>query len=105
MHADEIGGKIPGENPIVGPMGGTRRHLKVFNRIVTWHGEKGFACEADPRHVEPVIEQLGLQEAKIISTLGTRDEGITKDRQAKACRSKQTDDTEAVSPDSNQHAS
>ena len=35
--------------------------------------------EADPRHVEIVVQQLKLEEAKPVATPGTKDEGITKD--------------------------
>ena len=49
--------------------------IKIVNRIVTWDGARGFVYEADPRHVEIVIEQLGLQEAKPVATPGTKDEG------------------------------
>ena len=44
-----------------------------------WHGQKGIAYEADPRHVELVIEQLNLKEANVVSTPGIRDEGRTKE--------------------------
>ena len=38
---------------------------------------KGLVFEADPRHTEIIIEQLKLQNAKPVSTPGTKDEGTT----------------------------
>ena len=35
--------------------------------------------EADPRHVEIVIEQLGLKDSKIVCTPGTKEEGRTQE--------------------------
>lgn len=52
--------------------------MKVLNRIITWEGFRGITYEADPRHVEIVVEQLGLEEAKFVLTPGTKEEGRTQ---------------------------
>ena len=62
----------------MGPSDGQQAQLKILNRIVTWDGTRGLVYEADPRHVEIVIEQLGFQEAKPVATSGTKDEGRTQ---------------------------
>ena len=48
-----------------------------MNRIVSWYGSEGFVYEADPRHAEIIIEQLGLHNAKPVVTPGTK-EGRTQ---------------------------
>ena len=59
-------------------LGGQLQELRVLNRIVTWNGGQGLTYEVDPRHVEIVVEQLKLSEAKTVTTLGTEEEGITQ---------------------------
>ena len=51
------------------------KELKILNRIISWDGNRGITYEADPRHVEIMVEQLKLKEAKPVVTPGTRDEG------------------------------
>ena len=63
---------------LLGPGEGQLKELKILNRIVTWRGEKGLTYEVDPRHVEIVVEQLKLGEAKPVATPGTREEGTTQ---------------------------
>ncbi len=53
-----------------------RRHqqqVRVLNRVLSWE-EDGLAYEADPRHAEILIRELGLEEAKAVATPGTREE-------------------------------
>ena len=63
---------------ILGPDAHDQQQVRVLNRILTWH-EKGIRYEADPRHAEIVIDQLGLKEAKGVVAPGTKDEGTTKE--------------------------
>ena len=52
---------------ILGDGEGEVEHVKVLNRIISW--EKGaIVWEADPRHVELLAEQLGLQNAGSVRT-------------------------------------
>ena len=53
----------------IGPCKSGTSEGNVFNRIVKWH-EGGWQFEADPRHCELVIEQLGMQSTKGLSTPG-----------------------------------
>lgn len=69
----------PGENEV--------KELKIFNRIISWDGNRGITYEADPRHVEIMVEQLKFGDAKIVTTPGTRDEGKNQeDNEAKLSR-------------------
>ena len=50
------------------------KSLKVLNRQISWHkGE--IHWEADPRHVEILARQLGLEAGKIVKTPGEKDVG------------------------------
>ena len=62
----------------LGPGGGEAKQIKILNRIVTWEGHRGIIYEADPRHVEIIINQLGLKDAKPIITPGTKEAGRTQ---------------------------
>ena len=55
------------------------KEIRILNRIVSGNGCKGLIYEVDPRHAEIVVEQLGFQEAKTVSSPGTKDEGRTQD--------------------------
>ena len=46
-----------------------------MNRIIGWDANQGLVFEADPRHIEIIIEQLRLKDAKVVSTPGTKEEG------------------------------
>ena len=63
----------------MGPNEGEVQQLKILNRITSWDGNRGIVYEADPRHVEIIVEQLELQDAKTVSAFGTKDEGKTQD--------------------------
>ena len=62
---------------ILGPKEGQLQQVKIFNRVVTWDDTRGIGYEADPRHIEIVKQQLHLEEAKVVTTLGTKEEGRT----------------------------
>ena len=55
------------------------KQLKILNRIICWEGSKGITHEADPRHVEIMVEQLKLKDARPVNTPGTKDEGKTQE--------------------------
>ena len=52
---------------ILGPEKRHVQELKILNRIVTWEKD-GIMWEPDPRHAELIIAQLGLENAKPVST-------------------------------------
>lgn len=64
---------------MLGPTNDYYQQLKLFNRVVEWHGQRGIAYEADPRHVELVIGQFNLQYAIAVTTPGARDEWRMKE--------------------------
>ncbi len=55
---------------------------QVLNRVIRWT-PTGSEIEADPRHAELVVEQLGLRGAKAVSTPGIemRDESDEEDEE------------------------
>ena len=75
----QLESKYQVKTQLLGPDEEQCQQLKILNRVVEWHGQKGIAYEADPRHVKLVIDQLKLKDAELVSTPGTRDEGRTKD--------------------------
>ena len=63
---------------VLGPEKEDLQQVRVLNRILTWKSD-GISYEADPRHAEIVVKELGLTEAKGVVTPGTKEEGTTKD--------------------------
>ena len=62
---------------LLGPSEEHMKQIKIPNRVVTWESGKGLVYEADPRHVEIIIKQLELEQAKPVATPGTKEEGRT----------------------------
>ena len=54
------------------------REVKILNRVVGWYGNEGIKYEADPRHIEIIIDHLGFKDAKLVSSPGTSEEGHTQ---------------------------
>ena len=46
---------------------------RVFNRVIRWEGT-GITWEPDPRHVEIMMEQMGLKGAKTLKIPGVKEE-------------------------------
>ena len=61
-----------------GPGKHHQQELMILIRIVQWDGARGPVYEADPRHVEFIIQQFQLEHAKGVSTPGTKEEGRTQ---------------------------
>ena len=57
----------------LGPEKRDDKSIRILNRIVRWT-EDGVELEADPRHAEILVEQMGLQRAKGVSTPGVKPE-------------------------------
>ena len=60
---------------MLGPGSENQQILNIMNRVVTWDQSKGLSYEADPRHVEILLQQLKMTDAKPVTTPGTKDEG------------------------------
>ena len=58
---------------VLGPEAGQQKEIRVLNRVIRWEDD-GLAYEPDQRHAEIVIKDLGLEEAKPVSTPGAREE-------------------------------
>ena len=56
----------------VGKGEGKETEGKILNRIVRWT-EEGYELEADPRHIELVVKQLGIEGEKPFATPGVED--------------------------------
>ena len=56
---------------VLGPEANEDKEIKVLNRIIRWT-ESGLEYEADPRHSEIVINELGLHDAKGVTSPGTK---------------------------------
>ena len=52
-------------------MAGTQQTTDILNRLVTWSA-KGIELEADPRHAEIIMNEMGCAGAKVSSALVTR---------------------------------
>ena len=74
---EQLGKKYEIKTQWLGPGENYSKEVKILNRIVGWGGVKGITFEADPRHAEIISNQLKLNEAKVASTPGTKDEGTT----------------------------
>ena len=48
---------------VLGPDTQDNQQVQILNRIVSWTPE-GLEYEADPRHVELIVKELGLENAK-----------------------------------------
>ena len=69
--ATELGKHWTVENRgYLGPPGmpGTKQSIDILNRLVTWT-ERGIELEADPRHSELIIREMGCDGAKVTTAL------------------------------------
>ena len=53
------------------------QQVKILNRVIIWDNENGIGYEVDPRHVEIIIQQFSLDNAKPVVTFGTKEDGKT----------------------------
>ena len=53
-----------------------QQEVRVLNRIITWN-QQGIEYEADPRHVEVMLTEVGLTECTHVTTPGTSTDGRT----------------------------
>ena len=66
---------------LFGPSSEHLKEVKSWNRIVAWDDLHGISYEADPRHVEIIVEQFGLGDSKCVATPGIKEEGRTQQNQ------------------------
>ena len=58
---------------IIGPDAGQQLEARVLNRFIRWE-ETGITWEPDPRHVEIMIEQMGLKGVRQLKIPGVKEE-------------------------------
>ena len=73
----EIEKKYELKTQVLGPNKPDLQEVKVLNRISRWT-TGGIKYEADPRHAELIIKDLGLSKVNGVSTPGTKEEGRTR---------------------------
>ena len=61
----------------LGPDKDQVKEVRVLNRVLGWTS-KGIEYEADPRHVEIILQQLNIDKCKPVTTPGTKEEGELK---------------------------
>ena len=55
------------------------KQATVLNRLVRWQPGEGVTIEADPRHVEILIDSTEVQNERTLTVTGERDAGNTRD--------------------------
>ena len=63
----------------LGPGRHNQQQIEALNRILAWNNDRGMEYEADPRHIEIILKQLQLNEARAVTTPGAQEEGRTGD--------------------------
>ena len=70
---DEFSKAFECTGSILGPDAGQERQISFLNRLITWSNES-ISYEADPRHAQAVLKELGMQECTGVETPGVREE-------------------------------
>ena len=52
---------------------GHKAEIRVLHRVLTWNSW-GIGYEADPRHAEIVVRELGVEQGKAVTTPGSKDD-------------------------------
>ena len=61
------------ENGTLGPEKGDDKAVSSLNKLIRYVDGVGIEVEADPRHAELIIAELGLDDAKAVMTPGTKE--------------------------------
>ena len=72
MLRKQMDEKYEAKHQVIGPRADHAKSMKVLNREIKWE-DKGITIEADKKHVRAIIQELGLEGAKAVSTLGVKD--------------------------------
>ena len=65
----KISGRYESKHDILGPGAKHQKSIRVLNRVLSWTSD-GIEYEADQRHADIVVSELGLKEAKPVKTPG-----------------------------------
>ena len=69
----KLAGKYESKHSILGPSNKHEKTIRVLNRVLSW-GQDGIRYEADQRHADIVVSELGLKDAKPVSTPGPKED-------------------------------
>ena len=69
----KISAKYESKHSILGPGNKHEKTIRVLNRVLPWTRD-GIQYEADQRHADLVIEELGLKDSKPVSTPGSKED-------------------------------
>ena len=61
------------KHDILGPCSKHEKTIRVLNRVLSWSSD-GIRYEADQRHADIVISELGLKDSKPVSTPGSKED-------------------------------
>ena len=64
---------------VIGEDSKFEKQVRVLNRLVRWWPGEGVTIEADPRHVEILIESVEVQNEKTLKITGEKDAGNVED--------------------------
>ena len=82
---EQLENKFEIKTQLLGPGGaeGEKRSITVLNRILVWTKE-GITYEADARHAEKIVQDLGVCGAKAVVTPGVRQDEPSEEEREKA---------------------
>ena len=60
---------------VLGPGKNDQKEILLLNRVIEWT-DQGIQIEADPRHVELILAELGLESAKSLNVTGSKTEDV-----------------------------
>ena len=69
----KITNKCESKHDVLGPAAKHSRSTRVLNRVVEWTSD-GVRYEADQRHADIVVDELGLNDSKPVSTPGSKED-------------------------------
>ena len=92
----QLEGRYTVKTQTLGPGPDNQQQIKILNRMVTWSDEEGLTYEADPRHVEIRLKQLKMEDAKPVTTPGTKEEGRTSEDSGERLSDKETIEVRAL---------
>ena len=64
--------KFEAKVEVLGPDPDELREVRILNRIIRWETD-GLCYEADQRHAELAVKELGLENCKAVTTPGCRE--------------------------------
>ena len=63
---------------VLGPGAREKQEARILNRVVRWTRD-GLEYEADQRHADAIVEEMGLKDARAVHTPGVSEPNATQD--------------------------